>query len=224
MSQIHSYRKMQPFLFLNNSSYIWKTMNNRSIFFVATIFLFIICTANAQSSFDWKKTGMGSWTNGVNRDPVGRLDLPGITVSSNGSYNCGEAAGDVTNDLVNSVQMTFSGVMGTGTFSMAVLDPTNSVSAPPSDDWTVCLGIWDVTNSGFTFESVDASFCYDTVPLGDLPEGALRLYQYIDAEWVQVTTAVDADNNRALVAGIDLCRCLRLPGDRFPSSLSCNRS
>ncbi len=133
----------------------------------------------------------------------GRLDLPGITVSSNGSYNCGEAAGDVTNDLVNSVQMTFSGVMGTGTFSMAVLDPTNSVSAPPSDDWTVCLGIWDVTNSGFTFESVDASFCYDTVPLGDLPEGALRLYQYIDAEWVQVTTAVDADNNRALVAGID---------------------
>ncbi len=164
-------------------------------------------TLNFSSVTTVDNSGMGqgeafaSPTDGWYARNGGQLTLPSIDVATgSNSYNWGEAAADTQIDLINSVNLSFSGIgaAGGGPLSISLLaaDRTDlGKNAFNADN----LALYDFdTSGGFTFDggSVVLTFRYDDVlatSLG-LTESDLNLWHRTDDTWVNVTASVDTTN------------------------------
>lgn len=128
-----------------------------------------------------------------------KLELPAIAVAADGSYNWGENPSDAQIDLVNSARLTFSGVSGSGSLDIDLLDPANP-AAPDMGFFIEAVGVWDITDTGFTFASADLAFRYDDALATD--ETELRLYHYLAGSWTEVPSTLDTANNLISASGV----------------------
>ena len=119
---------------------------------------------------------------------AGQLELPGISVTGNGVKIWGA---DLS--LVNSAQLTFSGVSGNGTVLGSFFASDNS-SVPSIAGLGQIIGMWNLATSGFSFSGLDVAFHYDEA-LAIGKESSLRLYQYQNGNWVQLSTTTDLANH-----------------------------
>jgi len=134
----------------------------------------------------------------------GKLTLPTITgMTGGGSYNWGEAAGDTTLDLVNSVNLQLgAGVVGGDvTISLLATDHGEVQGDVPDSP----LGYFEIDGSAFDFGTgnVVLTFRYDDAKMGELTPEELAIYHYTGGSWVDVTDSVDGLNHTLTSVGVD---------------------
>jgi hypothetical protein len=156
-------------------------------------------TLNMSSFGSVTSTIENTTTNGWFAINGGKLELPPIPISGNGSYNWGENPSDAQLDLVNSVRVTLAGVSGSGSLDIDLLHPANPAAPLVSMSGEV-VGLWDFTPSGFTFTTADLTFRYDDVLASN--ENLLRLYHYTGGNWVQLAATCDTANNLITATGV----------------------
>lgn len=145
----------------------------------------------------------GSTANGWFAQNQGRLLLPPVTVTNGTHTYCwGDASGAASIDLVNSVQLAFTGISAApGPFSMALLATNRTDMAPLPAVWKQAIGLWTFTPA-FTFTSLAATFRYDAVAAGS-NEGALQLYQQVAGSWTKASAIVLDTVNKKITASLN---------------------
>jgi len=133
-------------------------------------------------------------TSGWYAENGGKLVLKPLTVAvGNNDYNWGEASGDSTIDLVNSMRMAFSNVavQRTVTGSLLATDRTDIPSM--SGNLQQVLTIWHLgADAALTFDSLILSVRYDEnarVAAG-IPTGKLQLFKSTGGAWSQLPTTI----------------------------------
>jgi len=124
-------------------------------------------------------------------------DAASIVRSSNGStYNIGESkySVDPTLDLVNSAQITFTGLSDGpyGTLAASLL-AGNRTDVPLMTGVHHLVGVFDFALTNNTFTSYNLNLRYDDASASAW-ESQLRLYHYDGTGWVDVTAALDMTN------------------------------
>jgi hypothetical protein len=124
----------------------------------------------------------------------GRLLLPPLGVPAGSSTICwGEAIGDRTNDLVNSIRMDFTDVGG-GLLGGGLLAVDRADAHVTS---TNALGVWDITAAGLAFGSGTAvlTFRYDDGLAAAIGCGQdkLKVWRKYDTGWTEVTSVVNTN-------------------------------
>ena len=144
-------------------------------------------------------------TNGWYATNAGKLVLPSINVTGDGTYNWGEASGDATIDMVNSIQLAFNGVTTGGNFSISLLAADNpDVPEVKGPDAKVAAVFDFDPPAGFAFTDVDLAFRYDDAALAllGIPEASLKIYHNENGVWSNVTSSVDTVNKIIYASGI----------------------
>ena len=136
----------------------------------------------------------------------GTLLLPTVTVNATTSTNWGEAAGDTTIDLVNSLRLTTSAGTTNGTLSISLLAPdrtdisTEMTSLSTASGGASVIGLWDFNPITFAFGSgnLTATARFDRVAYDGLFSGigTLGLFLYNGSTWSSVLASSDMTNNR----------------------------
>jgi hypothetical protein len=143
-------------------------------------------------------------TNGWYATNQGKLILPSISVAAGDNiYNWGEASGDTTLDLVNSLRLSFTGVTTPGSLMISLLAADNPDM--PSVGSGIAMNMWDFAAPSLEFGSVDITFMYDDTllsSLGILPAN-LTVYHYAsDNMWHKfTTTSIDEVNKLVTITG-----------------------
>ncbi len=156
-------------------------------------------TLNMSSFGSVTNTMDNTMTNGWFAMDGGKLELPSVPVSGDGSYNWGEDPSDTQIDLVNSARVTFAGVSGSGDLDIDLLDPANA-AAPNTTTFEEVVGLWEVANTGFAFGSADLTFRYDDASTAN--ESKLQLFQHEGGSWVEVPSTLDMVNNLISATGL----------------------
>jgi len=135
----------------------------------------------------------------------GTLLLPTVTVNATTSTNWGEAAGDTTIDLVNSLRLTTSAGTTNGTLSISLLAPdrtdisTEMTSLSTASGGASVIGLWDFNPITFAFGSgnLTATARFDRVAYDSLfsGSGTLGLFLYNGSTWSSVLASSDMTNN-----------------------------
>lgn len=130
----------------------------------------------------------------------GRLELPVLTnVAGSASVRWGDTRDDVTvvdsNELVNSILLECSGVTG-GDLAIALLAADRSGIGVLATNRVI--GVWDIDGSAFAFGggTVRLTFRYDDqlAAAYGLTAADLKVWQYRDSRWRDVTSSVDPVN------------------------------
>jgi len=135
----------------------------------------------------------------------GTLLLPTLTVNATTSTNWGEAAGDTTIDLVNSLRLTTAGATTNGTLSISLLAPdrtdisTEMGTLSTASGGGSVIGLWDFNPGSFALGSgnLTATARFDRVAYNGLlgGTGTLGLYFYNGSTWSNVLASSDMTNN-----------------------------
>lgn len=128
--------------------------------------------------------------NGWYAENKGKLTLPGISITGDGTYVWGADA-----SLINSVVMEFHGVTAEDVLEISLLDPTRSDI--PSHPYLIFSNVWDIDliNEKFEFDYVDITVHYSEAELAKfgINEDALRFYR--QGSWIDATILKDLENN-----------------------------
>lgn len=131
-------------------------------------------------------------TNGWFATDHGKLLLPAVGVGAGDStVNWGEAAGDTTIDLVNSVRATFTGASAANLTGALLASDHGDVPSglyKPAGIWS--LGGITATGTTITFRYDDASAAAQSVAEADL-----KVWKHDGAAWVDVTGSRDETAN-----------------------------
>ena len=138
-------------------------------------------------------------TNGWFAVNGGRLELPPLDVTGNGTTIWGETGTAVAAafDLVNAVAFAFSGVAGNGTLAGA-LCASERADVPKQIRASRVIGMWNFVAEGFSSTHVELTVRYDhtaAAALG-LTEEDLQLFTHNGqpgGKWVPVETVVDTN-------------------------------
>jgi hypothetical protein len=121
----------------------------------------------------------------------GMLTLPAITISSAGTYNWG---GDPTSlGMVNSIDMTFTGSVTSGSLSIALLS-SDRIDVPAG--LVNPIGVWSFNANSLIFGSVSMAFRYDDALATalSLNQNGLGLLGYNGSAWTVIATNIDTAN------------------------------
>lgn len=160
-------------------------------------------------------------TNGWFAVNGGRLELPPLDVTGNGTTIWGETGTAVAAafDLVNAVAFTYDGVSGFGTLAGA-LCASERADVPKQIRTSRVIGMWNFVAEGFSSTHVELTVRYDHTAAAalEIDEALLKLFVH-DGEptgkWVPLETVVDTGTRtltafglsstpKYLAAGIDI--------------------
>ena len=130
----------------------------------------------------------------------GKLTLRGVNMTS--ITNWGEQSGDAQIDMVNSAQLTFSDLSGTGALngSLLAVDRTDIPAAPENASF---ISVHDFSQNGSaTFSSYDIEIRFDETLLSTDPEDIPGLYFDDGSGWVKLDAEFDFVNSLVTAQGL----------------------
>ncbi len=108
--------------------------------------------------------------------------------------------------MVNSVKTTVNSETGSGSLSIALLDPLNTgngVNEVPAGLLNP-IGVWGFSQTGVTINSADLTFRYDDglAVTDSIPESSLGLFHYDGFNWDPVSATLNTSNHTLFAPGV----------------------